>query len=272
MSKQGGLIMGDISALQIILLTLLAGYAQYDGLHALTGMVKPVMVGLFTGIIMGDVETGLFVGGTINLMKLGVGNFGGASIPDYMSATMLGTVFAITSGQGAEFGVTLAIPIAVLLINMDILARFSNVYLLKRAQKSYEKRDYNKIIFWNNFGIVFWSLSRMVPVFIGLVLGPDVVNIIINYLPQVILDGMKTAGGIIPAIGLAMLLRYMPIRDNVPFLLFGFVLSAYLNLPILAVAIIATGCALLVFKSDERAMLQPAIENYDNSDYIGGDE
>lgn len=264
--------MTDITVLQIILLTLLAGYAQYDGLHALTGMVKPVMVGLFTGLIMGDVQTGLFVGGTINLMKLGVGNFGGASIPDYMSATMLGTVFAITSGQGAEFGVTLAIPIAVLLINMDILARFSNVYLLKRAQKSYKNRDYDKIIFWNNFGIVFWSLSRMVPVFIGLVLGPDVVNIIINYLPQVILDGMKTAGGIIPAIGLAMLLRYMPVRDNVAYLLFGFVLSAYLNLPILAVAIIAAGCALLVFKNDELKLSLVQTADLSNDAYIGGDE
>ncbi len=265
---------GDITALQIILLTLLAGYAQYDGLHALTGMVKPVMIGLFTGLIMGDVETGLYVGGTINLMKLGVGNFGGASIPDYMSATMLGTVFAITSGQGAEFGVTLAIPIAVLLINMDILARFSNVYLLKRAQKSYEKRDYDKIIFWNNFGIVFWSLSRMIPVFIGLVLGPDVVDAIINYLPQVILDGMKTAGGIIPAIGLAMLLRYMPVKENIAYLLFGFVLSAYLGIPILGIAIIATGCALLVFKNDEALLAakgaEVAIQTEDG--FIGGDE
>lgn len=264
--------MAEISVIQIILLTLLAGYAQYDGLHALTGMVKPVMVGFFTGLIIGDVQTGLFVGGTINLMKLGVGNFGGASIPDYMSATMLGTVFAVTSGQGAEFGVTLAIPIAVLLINMDILARFSNVYLLKRAQKSYAKREYDKIIFWNNIGIVSWSLSRMIPVFIGLVLGPDVVNVIINYLPQIILDGMKTAGGIIPAIGLAMLLRYMPIRDNVPFLLFGFVLSAYMNLPILAVAIIATGCALLVFKNDELNRQLSQVTVTSESGYIEGDE
>ncbi len=264
--------MESVSILQIILLTLLAGYAQYDGLHALTGMVKPVMVGLFTGLIMGDVQTGLYVGGTINLMKLGVGNFGGASIPDYMSATLLGTVFSITSGQGAEFGVTLAIPIAVLLINMDILARFTNVFFLKRAQKSYHERKYDKIIMWNNMGIIAWSLSRMIPVFIGLVLGPTVVDSIINVLPQVILDGMKTAGGIIPAIGLAILLRYMPLRDNVAYLLFGFVLSAYFNLPILGVAIIGAGCALMVFKSDEKYNNLPTTLATSTGDIIEGDE
>ncbi len=264
--------MNEITIGQIILLTLLAGYAQYDGLHALTGMQKPVMIGFFTGLIMRDVTTGLFVGGTINLMKLGVGNFGGASIPDYMSATMLGTVFAITSGQGAEFGVTLAIPIAVLLINMDILARFTNVFFLRKAQNSYEQRKYDQIVFWNNIGVVSWALSRMIPVFIGLTLGPDVVNVVIDYLPQVILDGMKTAGGIIPAIGLAMLLRYMPIRDNVAFLLFGFVFSAYLNLPILAIAIIATGCALLVYKADEAKKLIEGQVIVGSEGLIEGDE
>ena len=52
-----------------------------------------------------DVTTGLVVGGTLNLLVLGIGNFGGASIPDYMTGALLGTAFAIQSGQGAEFGV-----------------------------------------------------------------------------------------------------------------------------------------------------------------------
>lgn len=236
---------------QIIVLTLLAGYTQYDGLHALTGMVYPVVIGTVTGFIMGDVQTGMFVGGTINLMKLGVGNYGGASIPDYMSATMLGTVFAITSGQGPEFGVALAVPIGVLLIQLDVLARFSNLFFQKRADAAFERRDYDRIITWNWLGVISWGLSRSLPVFIGITLGPDVVSKIVEWMPPVMIDGMKTAGGLLPALGLAILLRYLPLKQNIAYAIMGFVLAAYLNLSILGISLIGLAIALLLYNNAE---------------------
>ena len=93
---------------QIALLTIYAGFSFY-GNNTTFGTVKPTMAGFFAGLILGDIQTGLIVGGTLNLLVLGVGNFGGASIPDYMTGALLGTAFAIESGKGAEFGVTLAI-------------------------------------------------------------------------------------------------------------------------------------------------------------------
>lgn len=95
---------------QILLITIYAGFAFYDGNNTTFGTVKPTMAGFFAGLVLGDVTTGLVVGGTLNLLVLGIGNFGGASIPDYMTGALLGTAFAIQSGQGAEFGVTLADP------------------------------------------------------------------------------------------------------------------------------------------------------------------
>ena len=100
---------------QIALLTIYAGFSFYDGNNTTFGTVKPTMAGFFAGLILGDIQTGLIVGGTLNLLVLGVGNFGGASIPDYMTGALLGTAFAIESGKGAEFGVTLAIPIGLLM-------------------------------------------------------------------------------------------------------------------------------------------------------------
>ena len=94
---------------QIALLTIYAGFSFYDGNNTTFGTVKPTIAGFFAGLILGDIQTGLIVGGTLNLLVLGVGNFGGASIPDYMTGALLGTAFAIESGKGAEFGVTLAI-------------------------------------------------------------------------------------------------------------------------------------------------------------------
>ncbi len=242
---------------QIVLLTLLAAYGQYDGLHALTGIVKPVCMGMITGIIMGDMQMGLYVGGTINLMALGVGNFGGASVPDYMTATMLGTVFAITSGQGAEFGVALAVPIGVLLVQLDVLARFSNLFFQKRADKAFEERNYDGIVMWNRLGVLCWAISRGVPVFIGITLGPEVVSRIVELMPVVIIDGMKTAGGLLPALGLAILLRYMPFNDNIAYAIIGFVFAAYLNVSILGISILGFAIAILIYQAAEKEVVAP---------------
>ncbi len=261
---------------QIIALTLLAAYAQYDGLHALTGIVKPVVMGAVTGLIMGDLEMGLYVGGTINLMSLGVGNFGGASVPDYMTATMLGTVFAITSGQGAEFGVALAVPIGVLLVQLDVLARFSNLFFQKRADSAFARRDYDAIVRWNRLGVVCWAISRGVPVLIGITLGPDVVSSIVEVMPTIFIDGMKTAGGLLPALGLAILLRYMPLNDNIAYAIIGFVLASYLNMSILGISLIGFAIAILIFQAAERdaqkEVVYVAATGSDNLDEIEGDE
>ena len=84
---------------QIALLTIYAGFSFYDGNNTTFGTVKPTMAGFFAGLILGDIQTGLIVGGTLNLLVLGVGNFGGASIPDYMTGALLGTAFAIEIGR-----------------------------------------------------------------------------------------------------------------------------------------------------------------------------
>lgn len=64
---------------QIILLTIYAGYQILDELQVFTGLAQPVFAGLISGLIMGDVTTGLIIGGSMQLTVLGVGTFGGAS-------------------------------------------------------------------------------------------------------------------------------------------------------------------------------------------------
>ena len=68
-----------------------------------------VLHGFVTGLIMGDVATGLTVGGTLCLMGLGVGGYGGSSVPDYAMGTVVGTVFAIATGGGVEAGLATGI-------------------------------------------------------------------------------------------------------------------------------------------------------------------
>ena len=246
---------------QILLLTLYAGFAFYDGNNTTFGTVKPTMAGFFAGLVLGDVQTGLIVGGTLNLLVLGIGNFGGASIPDYMTGALLGSASAIQSGQGAEFGVTLAIPIGLLMIQLDILARFSNTFFQHKAEKLVEEGNYEAAARMNLFGIIPQSLSRMLPVFLALVFGSAFVELVVNNLPMWLMNGLKTAGGILPSLGIAILLRYLPVSKNISYLILGFVLAAYLKVPVLGVALIGLAAAILSYQSEKDETVQAAAAN-----------
>lgn len=246
---------------QILLLTLYAGFAFYDGNNTTFDTVKPTMAGFFAGLVLGDVQTGLIVGGTLNLLVLGIGNFGGASIPDYMTGALLGSAFAIQSGQGAEFGVTLAIPIGLLMIQLDILARFSNTFFQHKAEKLVEEGNYEAAARMNLFGIIPQSLSRMLPVFLALVFGSAFVELVVNNLPMWLMNGLKTAGGILPSLGIAILLRYLPVSKNISYLILGFVLAAYLKVPVLGVALIGLAAAILSYQSEKDETVQAAAAN-----------
>lgn len=246
---------------QILLLTLYAGFAFYDGNNTTFGTVKPTMAGFFAGLVLGDVQTGLIVGGTLNLLVLGIGNFGGASIPDYMTGALLGSAFAIQSGQGAEFGVTLAIPIGLLMIQLDILARFSNTFFQHKAEKLVEEGSYEAAARMNLFGIIPQSLSRMLPVFLALVFGSAFVELVVDNLPMWLMNGLKTAGGILPSLGIAILLRYLPVSKNISYLILGFVLAAYLKVPVLGVALVGLAAAILSYQSEKDESVQTAAAN-----------
>ena len=81
---------------QILLLTLYAGFQIMDELHWYSSAGSAVFSGFITGLIMGDMATGLFIGGSMQLTILGVGTFGGASRIDANSGTLIATAFAVS--------------------------------------------------------------------------------------------------------------------------------------------------------------------------------
>ena len=54
---------------------------------------RPLIAAFVTGLVVGDVQTGLMIGGTLELMALGVYTYGGATIPEYSVGAILGTYF-----------------------------------------------------------------------------------------------------------------------------------------------------------------------------------
>ena len=215
---------------QILLLTLYAAYQILDELGPYSSAGQAVFAGLIAGLVMGDLKTGLYIGGMMQLTVLGVGTFGGASRIDANSGTVLATAFAVSQGMDPEQAIGLiAVPVAALMVYTDILGRFANTFWGHRCDADVEKMDWKA--YNRNFllGGVSWSLSRALPVFLALAFGGDVVASItaaLNGDLAWIGKGLTVAGGALPAVGFAILLRYLPVKKHVAFLLLGFGITA----------------------------------------------
>lgn len=258
-----------LSTFQIILITLYAFIAINDSLISNT-LTQPVIAGMISGLIMGDLATGLMVGGTLQLMRLGIAAFGGASVPDYFTGAVLGTAFAVISGKGAEYGIGLAVPVSLLMLQLDVAARFCNVFLLHQIDKAIDKLQIKKIPKLVLSGSILWGLSRAVPILLMLLIGDVAVTTLTENVPDWLMTGLKTAGGVLPVVGIAILLRYLPAKQYIPYLLLGFFLAAYLSVPMMGVSIIGVIAALFVFKKDGEKSVVGATHSMVTSDFEGG--
>lgn len=259
----------ELNIIQIILLSLLGAISVLDSLTFDIGLKSPIAAGLFAGLITGNVQVGLLIGGTLQLLILGVGTYGGASIPDYMSATIIATALVASSNGSLtpEAAITLAIPVGLLMLNFDILARYTNTFIAQLIERDIEAGKYENAVRKNFLGIITWSLSRALPIFIALMLGNAYVESIMTWIAeniQWLLDGLAVAGGLLPVVGIAILLKYLPLKQYFYFGILGFLLVAYLQVPITGVALFGLVIAFVVYNQPQPIMVNNATEETDN--------
>lgn len=163
--------MGEISFVLILVLMAYTVIGILDQISIQIGPYTPLFAATVTGALMGDLELGLKIGATLQLMTLGVATYGGATVPDYLTGAILGTAYAAISGEGFEYGIAIAIPVGLLLTQLDILGRMSNSFFQHYADKCAEKGNVKGVELANVLGALPWILSRVIPVFIGLYFG-----------------------------------------------------------------------------------------------------
>lgn len=264
--------MPNIELWQMILVILYGFFINYEKNSTMLGFYQPVVAGLITGLIMGDMTTGLFVGGTLQLMALGISNFGGASVPDYQTASVVATFITITTGQSTEIGIAIGVPVALFMVQLDVLRMMFGIYLQNQAEKFADKRKYNGIQAMQFVGILTTMATTGIPVTLAVIFGPDLVKSILDYSPDWLMGGLKVAGGLLPAVGIALLLRYLPTISNISYLIIGFLLVAYLDIPILGVAIFGLAIAILVYKSNNKKVQTAVPTREDSGNEVAFDE
>lgn len=248
----------------ILLICLVAWIYQEERLmnQCFFSTIDALIISVIVGFILGNPVTGLFIGGTMVLMGLGVNGLGGASVPNYVVGGITGTAYAIASGGSYETGLLVGTAAATLAVSLDVLSKMFGSFFLHKAQAQVKKRNYKGVYRWLWLGTAFGRpfLVVVVPSFIFLIFGNVVINNILAFIPAWVMTGMNCAGHLLPALGVAILLRYLPIKKDINFIyiIIGFVCAAYLKLPTLATALIGIVLAAIIYSNAVNAQKQVA--------------
>lgn len=209
-------------------------------------VIRPLVVSPLVGLALGDLQTGVIIGATLELVFMGAIQIGGAVPPDALVGAGLGTAFAILTNQGPEIALTLALPIAILAQSIKVLLFIIRSGFMTPAMKYAAAGDIKKMKMLNYGGLLLQSFMYFTVAFVAIMFGSAAVQAFVEHIPESIMQGLNVAGGLLPAVGFALLLLPMMNMKNVVYFVFGFILISYLNLPIMAVTICGVVLAFIV--------------------------
>ena len=189
---------------------------------------EPLMAGLWVGVIYGKPVEGLIIGAAINVAFLGWNSTGGANPSDLYSAGLLGTAIAIQGNISTELAVVIAISLGVIGNYAWILFMSLNSFIPSLQDKCAEEGNIKKLLFLQAVPSQFIViLVRGVPAFLAAYYGPTIIESLLSAVPAWGIAGFNAVGKVLPALGIAMLLKYMGKKDLLVFFGVGFAISAF---------------------------------------------
>ena len=216
---------------------------------------RPLVLGFFVGLVLGDPITGTIVGATIQMIYLGLMSTGGSYPADSALAGIVGTAAAITTGLSAQEAVAIAVPIGLIGTIFYQLRMVSAVPCTHLADKYAAEGKTNKV--WlANVGItqVILAAIYVIPCTLVCYFGINAVQGIVDALAgSRALAVLSAIGGMLPAIGIAMNMKAIFKGDARYFFFIGFLLVVYFNLDLIGIGCLAALMAILYMqlKSDK---------------------
>lgn len=244
----------EVNAIQFILLVLLSGFRAADQYSTQLFPFQHALMCWVAGILLGDPNTGLIVGGTIQLMSMGAAGLGGSSAPDYGMAGLVATAIAcITGSTDVSVGLAIGVVVAMLYVQLDVIFKIYNSWVFSVIRGFAVKREYKKMLASCFLSHIYLFLQGAIPMAIVLLFGQQAVEAIVAFMPEWFTGGLSIAAGILPVTGFCMLLTFMPVNKFYAFLIAGFVLAAYLNLSVLPIALLGGVVAIEYFRLKSEA-------------------
>lgn len=243
---------------------------------------RPLVAGLLVGLAFGDVRAGILYGLAVQAVFIANLSTGGATNSEITYAAYGGIGLAMATTKDPAIAVTLAILIGQTfgLIFYNFRMAFYS-YWNTRAEKAAENNDDRGIVMNHLvFPQITTFLIRAVPVFLAIYFGKGLVDWLINSIPDMVTHIIQVLGGVLPALGIAMLMSIV-IKNKSHLIIFffaGFVLLAFAKLSMIAIVFIAALVAYMYFYastqkgSGQAATTAETTETVDTDDVYEDDD
>ena len=241
---------------------------------------RPIVLGTIAGLLCGDLTTGVILGAELEAVYMGVSSIGGEAPSNYQAATVLCVGFVVLSGADTATGLALAVTIGTLInavkpFTNTIKIMFHSAFL-KLAEKG-DTKSFRRLM-W----VQMLCADQLIPTIVVFIvaLGGEVgLNAFINYCPAFILNGLSAASSMLVVVGLCLTTQAIwGGATTVMYVLVGFVLTKYLGLGTLPIAILGVVIAFVYFQNsmkiktvEEKASTSAATAAIGTNDEEGDD-
>ena len=262
--KEGELM--QVQVWQAALFGLLACLASMPGLGGTVfgnyTLGRPLVAGLIVGLIMGDVQTGIYLGAAIQVVYIALVTPGGTVSADVRAISYIGIPLSMVavhsmglnpaSPEGQAMAVTLGSAVGTIGTVLFYGTATVNLVWQHMGWRALEKGDLRKL-YVVDMGLPWIShiLCSFIPTFIITKVGTSMVDLMKAYLPMdgVAMKTLFTVGSLLPAVGIAILLKQVATKPvDILVFVFGFTLAACMGLNLIAASIVGGFFAVINYR------------------------
>lgn len=192
-----------------------------------TSAQRPIVCVSLLGILLGHPAEGIIMAAQLELVFLGNVSLGGVMPSDFTLGSIFGAAFAMILGKDIESAITLALPLSMLgtflyssmkIVVTSLVPKFES-FIANKNIKGFKR-------LWL-VQITCFELCYFILGFVCILAGTDAVKALIEALPSWIQSSMTVAAGMLPALGMALLLKSLWEKSVAPYYFIGFGLGAF---------------------------------------------
>lgn len=242
--------MNVITIILIIIVALLAGM---EGVVDEFQFHQPIVACTLIGLVSGHLTEGVMLGGSLQMIALGWANVGAAVAPDAALASVASAIIMVLGLQGGDTNVqtaistaiAVAIPLSVAGLFLTMICRTIAIPMVHFMDAAAEKGNMRAIDMWQILAILLQGIRIAIPAALLCVVPAETVTNALNQMPAWLSGGMTVGGGMVAAVGYAMVINMMSTKETWPFFALGFVLAAIGELTLIALGVIGVAIALV---------------------------
>ena len=241
-----------MSALTIIPIVIVAFLAGMEGVLDQWQFHQPLVACTLIGLVSGHLEAGIILGGTLQMMALGWANVGAAVAPDAALASVASAILMVLAlNSGADQGtaistaIAVAVPLSVAGLFLTMIVRTIAIPIVHIMDGAAARGDFFAIDVWSIVAICLQGIRIAIPAAALCFIPSEAVMDVLNMMPAWLNEGMTIGGGMVAAVGYAMVINMMATKEVWPFFALGFCLAAISQLTLIALGVIGVSLALI---------------------------